>query len=864
METRTNGPEIGARPRVKGKFIFCDNKKYFIKGVTYGTFAPDIGGHQFPPLWQVEQDFRLMQASGINSVRVYTVPPAGLLDLAAQYNLKIMVGLPWEQHITFLDKDTRGEIIQRVGKAVAACAQHPAILCYTIGNEIPASIVRWYGKKKVEKFLRQLFDAVKLADPEGLVTYVNYPTTEYLNLDFLDFYSINVYLETPEKLSGYLARLHNLCGDRPLLLAEMGLDSQRNGEEQQAAAIGWQIQMVLGKGCAGLFVFSWTDEWWRGGLEILDWDFGIVDRQRRPKPAMAVVAGTFSAIQQSINPVAISFSVVVCSYNGSKTIGQCLEGILQLRYDNYEVIVVDDGSRDNLAEIVSRYPVQLIRTPNRGLSNARNTGMKAATGEVIAYIDDDAYPDPDWLNYLSYAFTHGDYVAVGGPNLVPGEDGGLAACVGCAPGGPLQVLVTDEIAEHIPGCNMVIRRQALLDIGGFDPRYRAAGDDVDVCWRLQEAGGTIGYHPGALVWHHRRNSFRAYWKQQKGYGKAEALLEQKWPERYNALGHYNWDGSIYGAGTTFPIPWKKKKIFFGSWGSAPFQSVYSPSRGWWGLIPLMPEWGLLCAALGVVGFLGLVSPVWFGAWGVLAICLMASFIQIIYSAGKNWKASKRLGRHYKYLWIIIGLHFVQPAARLIGRVQHGLTPWRKRRGSAGVSTATKTTTRGGAVWSETWKAPHEWLTVLETNLAASGAQVKRGHTFDRWDLESIHHLVVAMRSTVLVEEHGQGRQYLKLRFRPRFFRFPVAIGIFLLAVGALALFRQQWTGAALLAAMLLVLINLVWSGYRQSLATVMAAFHQLQFDAKPAPLVVDEMVSVPHIQPEPGKTSPALLPVESQ
>ena len=77
---------------------------------------------------------------------------------------------------------------------------------------------------------------------------------------------------------------------------------------------------------------------------------------------------------------------------------------------------------------------------------------------------------------------------------------------------------------------MAFRAESRLEaIGGFDPRFRAAGDDVDVCWRLQERRRTIGFRPAALVWHHRRNSLRAYWQQQKGYGKAEALLEEKWP-----------------------------------------------------------------------------------------------------------------------------------------------------------------------------------------------------------------------------------------------------------------------------------------------------------------------------------------------
>ena len=116
----------------------------------------------------------------------------------------------------------------------------------------------------------------------------------------------------------------------------------------------------------------------------------------------------------------------------------------------------------------------------------------------------------------------------------------IAECVASSPGGPVHVLQSDQEAEHIPGCNMAFRRDCLQEIGGFDEQFRVAGDDVDVCWRIQERGWKLGFSPAAMVWHHRRNSLRTYWKQQKGYGKAEALLENKWPEKYNAAGHITW------------------------------------------------------------------------------------------------------------------------------------------------------------------------------------------------------------------------------------------------------------------------------------------------------------------------------------
>ena len=107
-----------------------------------------------------------------------------------------MAGLAWEQHVAFLDDpELAKEIVAKVRRQVRECAAHPALLCYAIGNEIPAPIVRWHGKSRIEAFLERLYWAAKAADPEGLFTYVNYPSTEYLELPFLDLTSFNVFLE---------------------------------------------------------------------------------------------------------------------------------------------------------------------------------------------------------------------------------------------------------------------------------------------------------------------------------------------------------------------------------------------------------------------------------------------------------------------------------------------------------------------------------------------------------------------------------------------------------------------------------------------------------------------------------------------
>src|SRR5207245_3889009 len=90
-------------------------------------------------------------------------------------------------------------------------------------------------------------------------------------------------------------------------------------------------------------------------------------------------------------------------------------------------------------------------------------------------------------------------VARGGPNIPPPGDGAVADCVANAPAGPAHVLLSDREAEHIPGCNMAFRREALRAIGGFDPRFRTAGDDVDVCWQLQQRGWPHGLRPAGGV-----------------------------------------------------------------------------------------------------------------------------------------------------------------------------------------------------------------------------------------------------------------------------------------------------------------------------------------------------------------------------
>jgi GT2 family glycosyltransferase len=600
--------------RVEGKFFFAGESKIFLKGVTYGPFPVGADGTQFPTPERAHQDFALMAQAGINTVRVFTVPPVWLLDIAGGHGLRVLAGIPWSQHITFLDSETvKAEIRRTIMAGVRGLQRHPALLAYMIGNEIPPDMIRWHGADKVRDFLASLVRDVKSHDPLGLVSYANFPSTEYLTVDFTDFVCFNVYLHDEAAFRRYVARLHNLAIDRPLVLTEFGMDSMREGQEHQAETLSWQVKTAFELGCAGTCVFAWTDEWFTGGHLIEDWEFGLVDADRQPKVAFAAIAERYSGPLPPPLARTPRVSVVVCAYNAERTMERCLASLVHLNYPDYEVIVVNDGSTDATRQISERFPYcRLINQENKGLSVARNVGAEAATGEIVAYTDSDCVADKDWLSYLVAKMEHTGLSAVGGPNFPPPEDDMVPAAVAVSPGGPTHVLVSDEVAEHIAGCNMAFRRDVLLGLGGFDPVYRAAGDDVDLCWRLQNAGYTIGFAPAAVVWHFRRNTVEAYLDQQKGYGKAEALVYSKHPLRFNLFGQAKWLGRIYGDLSASLLLSRRPLIYAGVFGRGLFQTMYEAPSSLAAYLPLTFEWNVVALVLALIGLFS-------GGWALLLL-----------------------------------------------------------------------------------------------------------------------------------------------------------------------------------------------------------------------------------------------------
>src|SRR6266508_1721954 len=175
-QSRSAEPRSQASERLeaRGKFFFAGAEKVQLKGVTYGPFKPRSTEHGFPDPETVDRDLVLMNELGANTLRTFTVPPRWLLDLAARRRIRVLVGIPWAEHVCFLDSQELTRSIHRtVELAVEACEDHPAVVGYLVGNEIPPDIVRWHGAKRIAAFLHQLVDVVRCLEPKTLVGYAN-------------------------------------------------------------------------------------------------------------------------------------------------------------------------------------------------------------------------------------------------------------------------------------------------------------------------------------------------------------------------------------------------------------------------------------------------------------------------------------------------------------------------------------------------------------------------------------------------------------------------------------------------------------------------------------------------------------------
>ncbi|MNW40487.1 Capsular glucan synthase [compost metagenome] len=209
----------------------------------------------------------------------------------------------------------------------------------------------------------------------------------------------------------------------------------------------------------------------------------------------------------------LSFSIVICTYNRDEYLERTLESLNNLNYSNFEVIVVNGPSTDNTDQVINQYRdrIKIYKNPAVNLSISRNIGIKAAQGDVVAFIDDDAIPEPNWLHQIKEVYdTHTPIGGAGGKVFGPGGDhfqfhNGIINIWGEAdvkrdhPGEFIKQL--DFNYNILMGVNSTFLKSALIEIGGFDEYYEYYHDESDVCVRLAKAGHPIFHHEEAYIHH---------------------------------------------------------------------------------------------------------------------------------------------------------------------------------------------------------------------------------------------------------------------------------------------------------------------------------------------------------------------------
>jgi O-antigen biosynthesis protein len=747
-----------------GKYLLDGAQKFYLRGVSYGPFASNSRGERYPEPERAAADFALMTRLGANVIRLYVPPPPWMIEEAQKAGLRVMLGIPWPFHMAFLDSaDMMRDIRDAIRKTVLETRQFgDAIAAYSIGNEIRSDIVRWHGPRAVSRFLAELRDLGKQIDPGALFTYSNYPSAEYLDLSFLDFISFNVYLHREEDFRRYLTHLMGQAGELPLVLSETGMDTIREGEEHQAQLLSWQCRAAFELGLSGFIVFAFTDEWHTGGAEITEWAFGLTRRDRSPKLAFDAVGKVFRENLPPPLAAAPKATVVVAAYNAAPTLVECLASLKELNYPDYETIVVDDGSTDSTSEIANQAGVRAIRVEHNGLGAARNAGVDAVSNdsEIIAFIDADARADRDWLYHLVETIRRRDAAAASGPNFAPDPQSARAAAMAAAPGLPREVRAGDDRLAQLCGCNMAIAKAALLKVGGFDPMFTSAGDDVDLSWRLTASRETLAYAPGAVVIHDRRGTLAAYFGQQRGYGIGEGLLFRKFPLRSaDEDGMYatpSWIGSLFGGA----------RVYHGEFGRGLFQTVYSAGNSYVEL-PLTFQWIVVSLILLILGTVDRVLGV-LGAGGIAVTILAAAASAAI--APLPRERSGPVAR--VYLWII---NLIGPAVRGFARER---VKWRFEPIDASVDTSRPIELKGQLEFVISDAAAKidsaTILAAMRDALVRRGVAVAETDGFQSYDLELVVSPMIRVPINALRRD---GSIALLWRNRPGPRWMPIAVGV---------------------------------------------------------------------------------------
>ena len=676
-----------------------------------------------------------------------------------------MVGLPWEQHVAFLGDRSRAAAIDRPRSRTGVRAVPVIPRCSASRSATRSRRRSSAGTEAAASSASSSGSAPRCArrTRTRFVTYVNYPEHRVPPRCRSSTSSLQ---RLPGATSGVESRTSAGSRTSPAssrsLLAELG--ARQPPQRDRAARrtpCGSQVDAAFSAGCAGTFVFAWTDEWHRGEDEVLDWDFGLTDRARRPKPALEAVARPLRG--RSATPRTDSAVRLGRRLHPQRRPRRCASAwrIARLRYPD----VRDDRRRRRLdrrngGDRRSEFDVRLISTRNRGLSAARNTGLAAAAARSSPTSTTTPARIRTGSASSSTTFARRSTPPSAGRTFRRPTTGRSPPASRTLPAGRSTCSSPTPRPSTSPAATWPSGGTALLAIGGFDPQFRrgrrrrrrllaAAGAWRDA--RLPRRGARLA--PPAQLGP-RLLAPAAGLRPGGGAARAQVAGAVQ-PARPPDLGRpplrprHRGQRSAPRASTTAPGAPARSSRRTGSSTAARRRSC------------TCPEWYLVLAALAGCRCSASSGTSLLWAVPLLALAVAARSLSTLSRGGFGHD----LGRHgatrpaptRRCDRSTALLHLLQPAARLAGRLAHGLAPWRRRRTRRAALPAAplaRVVVRGVV-------APRERVARIEDGGARAPARAScaAGRTTAGTSRSRAARRRRALR--IAVEEHGRGRQLVR-------------------------------------------------------------------------------------------------------
>ncbi len=482
------------------KFFSRSGRKFFLTATRLDGFGTTLDFNEKLKLRRRLEAFKAAHTTGLILTEGQSQPA---LDVVAAAGMVAIVDLAIESD-DLVNPSRFAELVSRVAHAGNVYRSHPGLLGYLIdgspeADSLPESACH-LAEKTIRRRLCTLVRMLKQHAPNALVAIKHQQASLAPPLVEEDFLYCSTACLEKHELRPWIQSLHRLAGARPVVIEFAQASS---GQDEAVAE-------AFGAGAAGVVAQSVpaapSRDWL--GIRMLcpaeTMPFAALDRLGPPQPRSCPLV-----------------SVVVCALKQHPTMARCLRSLNRLAYPNFEVIIVAGGGSDSVSEVAAEFPqFRVIRRSNQGLGAARNAGVNAARGEIVAFVEPDFAVDSDWLTYMVRAMQEGQLDACCGPAYVPPETAKLAAGVAAVCPSRSSSSFGDAMARS----NLALTKDAVRRAGGFERKYKSFDADLDLCRKIEGTGAKLDYSPVALVWNLRPNALRNFLRRQGSYGRVDAKL----------------------------------------------------------------------------------------------------------------------------------------------------------------------------------------------------------------------------------------------------------------------------------------------------------------------------------------------------